>query len=198
MPTSVSDIEEQFQESLLGPVKLGSFRDIPDEKGIYLISASPDKAKLGFGRKFGKIVDEAAIGNWVESAGETIRLWGEKPGPGDLIDYLGKYWHEEEPILFIGKAQGNGSKVRTRLRQFYDHRLGSKKWHNGGQLIKTLARWEDLSVFWLPTERHIEPELLAFFIRNNAKKCYIKKLPFANLRGPAVFTKTPELTGWKK
>jgi hypothetical protein len=85
--------------------------------------------------------------------------------------YEQKRWLKNEPALYIGQTT---QPLCKRIRQFYDHKVGEKRPHAGGQVIKLLAC--DLWVYWCPTSDPVKVEKAMI----SAFEKQARQLPFAN------------------
>jgi len=136
-------------------------KELPRTQGVYLIvrnsTAAPDFL-------------ETSVGGWFKGKNPTM----------DLDTLRGK-WVADSPIVYIGKAGGDGSSatLNSRLWQYMQFGLGKDIGHWGGRYIWQLADNQDLAVWWVATDRDaetVESELLAEFLGIH------KRLPFANLK----------------
>ena len=97
----------------------------------------------------------------------------------DLPPVIGARWLPEQPVVYIGKAGGPGSKatLRKRLTQFYRHQWGNSAPHNGRQDVHLLK-----TPIWIfsaaaPDPRPAEKAMIAAF------KAHVGHRPFANRTG---------------
>jgi hypothetical protein len=136
-------------------------KELPRTQGVYLIvrnsTAAPDFL-------------ETSVGGWFKGKNPTT----------DLDTLRGK-WVADSPIVYIGKAGGDGSSatLNSRLWQYMQFGLGKDIGHWGGRYIWQLADHADLRVWWCETTqdaRSVEARLLSEF------ESKFGSLPFANLR----------------
>lgn len=103
--------------------------------------------------------------------------------PNVLIDVLRDNWVEKTPIIYIGKAGGEGSRatLRSRLKQYFRFGQGEAVGHWGGRYIWQLKNAQDIIVCWKEMSkeepRTFEKQLIATFVKQFGKR------PFANLVG---------------
>ena len=103
--------------------------------------------------------------------------------PNVAIKKLQENWIYNTPVVYIGKAGGDGKKatLRSRILQYLKFGQGKPVGHEGGRYIWQLSDAEELLFCWKPLESEepevVETELIAAF-----KRQYLGKRPFANLR----------------
>jgi len=135
-------------------------KELPRTQGVYLIVRNSTSAPDFL---------ETNVGGWFKGKNPTT----------DLDTLRGK-WVADSPIVYIGKAGGDGSSatLNSRLWQYMQFGLGKDIGHWGGRYIWQLADNKDLVVWWTSTDRDaeaVESELLdAFHTRFGI-------LPFANV-----------------
>jgi len=92
-------------------------------------------------------------------------------------------WVTGAPILYIGKAGGNGQRatLHSRLLCYMRFGLGLPTAHWGGRCIWQLAEADALRIYWKPMSadqpRATEKRLIASFVERYGRR------PFANLIG---------------
>ncbi|MGO8788020.1 MAG: hypothetical protein ACLQVL_11660 [Terriglobia bacterium] len=99
------------------------------------------------------------------------------PLPPDLVldlEYERQRWLPNEPVLYIG---GTTRTIRKRIGDFYNHKVGNKGPHAGGQVVRLLKcdRW----VYWSPTTDATDP-MESEKVMISAFKKQVDHLPFAN------------------
>lgn len=87
------------------------------------------------------------------------------------LEYETKRWLPNEPVLYIGRTT---RPINTRILEFYQHKVGEKHPHAGGQIVKILKldRW----LYWSHAKdpKEAERKMLSAFERQAGG------LPFAN------------------
>jgi hypothetical protein len=148
---TVRELFERHGLLASGPVSWGE--PIPcDRPGVYVVTLSPDIA-------------------WNNGI----------PAPAELDSALRERWLPKQPILYIGKAGGPGSKstLHKPIGQFTRHQHGDRSPHRGGEDVKLLLPHRQLWLFWAPvlTEpRAVEGQMLVAFSEEAGRR------PFANRR----------------
>ena len=152
MTNTIKSLSEQSKIILNEPSKLGQIilKNIPEEKGIYLIFRIVDK-NLDLDGK--PQINMSRIEDWIQTAPE-MTLDGNRPTVHSLATFLESFWHENENILYIGKAGGNRG-LRERIGALLrhgglsakkEHKLGKGSPHAGGHWLYSLAKLDKL---WL-------------------------------------------------
>lgn len=105
---------------------------------------------------------------------EACRLPFRDPFPSNLVlnpEYERQRWLPNEPVLYIG---GTTRSLCVRLAEFYCHKVGNKRPHAGGQVVKLLGC--DLWVYWSPKTdpEEWEEKMLSAFEKKAGQP------PFAN------------------
>jgi hypothetical protein len=135
------------------PVPWGTrVSDLPRSKGVYVVARVGDP-NLGC---------KACAPPFVDPLPENLVL--------DL-EYERQRWLPNEPVLCIG---GTTRTICKRIGDFYDHEVGNKSPHAGGQVVKLLKC--DQWVYWSPTTDPMESEKAMI----SAFKKQMHHLPFAN------------------
>ena len=161
-----------------------------NKPGVYIVSLSSDLDKNN--RLLATApIDYGKVAEWLRRV-PKLKLDGEfKPSPEAVAERLSDYWLADESILYIGQTSKS---MRTRVNQFYRHKLGKKGTHSGGQWIKTLSVLHETFVYYAET---LDPELSeyrlmhAFMVgvsessRNCLRNCE-RPYPFANLELPKL------------
>lgn len=102
--------------------------------------------------------------------------------PNVAIKILQEKWVYNTPVLYIGKAGGEGKEatLRSRILQYLKFGQGKPVGHKGGRYIWQLSDAEELLFCWkpLPTD---EPEDVESMLISEFKHQYAGKRPFANL-----------------
>jgi len=137
---------------------------IPPVRGVYVVRA-PDGFK--------PIFLETSRGGHFKGVDPTMP-----------IADLEKLWVAGTPILYIGKAGGEGIQATlcTRIRALLDFGLGKRVGHRGGRVLWQVEGAERFIISWrqLPDEDPytVEQDMIAEFRARN-----FGKRPFANLTG---------------
>jgi len=87
----------------------------------------------------------ARVGN-ANGGCEACELPFKDPLPSNLVlnpEYERQRWLPNEPVLYIG---GTTRSLCVRIAEFYCHKVGNKRPHAGGQVVKLLGC--DLWVYW--------------------------------------------------
>lgn len=97
---------------------------------------------------------------------------GQEPNVG--IEELRLNWVDNEPVVYIGKANN----LNGRLRQYMQFGCGKNIGHRGGRYIWQLADSDELVVCWKRIEnpREVEHAMITDF-----KNSHSGQRPFANL-----------------
>lgn len=97
---------------------------------------------------------------------------GMEPNVG--IDVLRANWVDNEPVVYIGKAND----LNRRIRQYLQFGSGKSVGHRGGRYIWQLADSDELLVCWKRIEnpREVEKAMIVDF-----KNSHNGQRPFANL-----------------
>lgn len=187
MPVSVHEIFTRFSLEYTGPVRWDEVKNMTHNKpGVYVISTQRDpksKSKKGFEYWIEDDDFEAWQTNSPAlSIGETIVESVE-----NIQTYLEQFYHDNESILYIGQSSTD---IKSRLKNYYDYKLGTKGNHQGGYWLKTLSFVEDLFVYHTincKNPKEAEFRMLMYFAENVSGKSFYKienfsfYLPFANL-----------------
>ena len=152
-------VTEAFRNAKLSPSKPVRWEtletcisDLPQSKGVYVVARVGDP-NLGC---------------------EVCDLPFRYPLPPNLVldfEYERQRWLSNEPVLYIG---GTTRTVRERVREFYVHKVGEKRPHKGGEVVKLLAC--DEWVYWSPADDPEDSELVMICAFRNK----VGQLPFAN------------------
>jgi hypothetical protein len=188
MPTTPSNLFEQAGLSIKGQAKWNT-NILCNEYGLYVVAITDNANKL-FCNKTIQFNDDA-IENWfaiINSKGKNILIDKMSASPDQLKYRLNGFWLPDETILYIGKAEKQ--KLETRVGQYYDTKLGSKRKHAGGHWLNVLKNLNDLTIFYSDCDKTnidvTEKFMLSYFMENvSAKTKTILHdkdicLPFAN------------------
>ena len=146
----------------MGELIDGAWKQIPAQKGIYVILRE----------------SESAPHFLPEGTGGFFK--GKNPNVS--ISKLNANWVEGTSVIYIGKAGGSGcsTTLQKRLGQYLRFGQGASAGHWGGRYIWQLADSKDLIVCWKPLSsddpREVERQMIADF-----KTIHAGKRPFANL-----------------
>lgn len=98
--------------------------------------------------------------------------------PTEDIEKLKSNWVDNTHVIYIGKANDNSKKLRSRLKSFLDFGSGKAVGHWGGRYVWQVQNSEDFLIAWKISENaeELESKLL------NQFEVIFGRLPFANLR----------------
>lgn len=183
MPISVNELLQKVNLRVTGKVKWGNVVDC-QEKGIYLISTSSNPESNE------NKINEAPISReklmkWIAVSG-NMTIDNRVADLESLNNRLQKYWLPDENILYIG--QTSKQTLHARIQQFYNHELGRRKPHSGGEWIKTLSNINELCIYFVTSDssKEVEEKLLHEFMKVSSSKMVgdiqvqSLGLPFAN------------------
>jgi hypothetical protein len=141
-------------------LKESSYNNIPDEQGVYVIIYDKDSP--------------------IEFLEENVGGHFKDRNPTVQISMLKANWVNNEKVIYIGQAGGNGSSatLRKRLRQYMKFGSGKPIGHWGGRYIWQLKDSDNLIVAWKPTEE--DPYVVESEMINEFRKIHGTR-PFANL-----------------
>lgn len=180
-----STVEVLFHAANLEPAGPVRWRQAVSEtrSGAYAIALT-DRVDRVAGTLPTCPLDNRVLSNLLAVRPELL-LDARRPTVSELGWRLGGFWLADETVLYLGRSKG----LAARLRQFYRHRLGASKPHEGGWPLKTLAVLDELWIHWAPTAGYVAAEqamLEAFAadVSANASAALYRAeplLPFANL-----------------
>ena len=130
----------------MGELIDGAWKQIPAQKGIYVILRE----------------SESALHFLPEGTGGFFK--GKNPNVS--IAKLNANWVEDTSVIYIGKAGGSGcsTTLQKRLSQYLRFGQGASAGHWGGRYIWQLADSKDLFVCWkpLPSDdpREVEQQMI--------------------------------------
>lgn len=195
--TTVAELFKTAGVSYGGVVRWGQ---PPSERGpgIYVVSSS-ENADEATGVDAAPL-DAAAVSTLVRIRPEAS-IDGSPATEATLQTRLREMWVPSEPVLYVGLA---GTSVRTRVKQYYNTKIGARAPHAGGWPIKML----DQAALWVhfgPAQDPDEAEMimLRHFEENvplDTRATLIDQrtaLPFANLTHPRGLRKMHGLAGVK-
>lgn len=185
MPISVSQLFNILHIENKGSEKWGTPIDNYCA-GIYIISTAPDPQVIDNVSAVPKF-DNNKINEWIERVGK-MTIDGEKATLDSIKARLSQFWLPDENILYIGQA--NDQTLKKRTRQFYNQKIGKKGSHAGGFWLLTLSNLTDLYVHFgdCMEPKKIETIMQEHFIKQVSKeslallKDVTLPLPFANVR----------------
>ncbi len=141
-----------------------SSKDCSKKSGIYIASLqkSPDSS-AGHATPQFALQD---LDHWLQRCPD-LNIGESRPTPSQLADELGRWWLQDESIIYIGQTSAKNG-LRGRLSEFYRTRLGDSGPHRGGIWIKTLALMSNCWVHYCEHEnpRGLETQLLLSFAKN--------------------------------
>ena len=186
MPITVTELFKRVDLEIDGVVRWGN---LPDEHrpGVYVVALSGDADKL-------VCIDTIpilhnSVSDWISRV-PLMRIDHSIPSVSSLTKRLDQFWQPNETILYIGQTK---RPLRARIAEMYNHVLGARWHHSGGQWLKTLSNLQDLFVYYSVVEDHperLEDSLLREF--HNAVSAdmlvdqYQVVMPFANRQAPAI------------
>ena len=190
MPTTINDLTNEF--NLPTAKKVSWYEKIPTQgEGVYIVSMS--NAPNTYNGTLEKIpISKEIIEKWILKVDgfeiDKINTYD----PDQIIDRLSQFWLPDETVLYIGKApkRNNGKGLGNRVNEYYRTEYGARKPHAGGHWIKSLAKLENLFVYYSPCSQpgEIETAMLKHFCDNisDATRRILRDkelpLPFANLQ----------------
>ncbi len=187
MPTNVKQLFIDAGKEILGRVKWGETVNCKFP-GIYVVAMTHSAEKIVCSDDLP--ISEKAVQDWINYVPNLI-LDGKRPRYEDLATRLKEFWITDETILYIGKA---GTSLESRVRQYYNTKLGDPKPHAGGHWIKILENLNDLNIFWTTSAgekaKDVEDRFIENFIKNVSNESKQKlfdpehPFPFANLEFP--------------
>lgn len=187
MPTYVKQLFIDSGREILGQVKWGQKVNCKFP-GIYVVAMTHSAEKIVCSD--GVPISGKIVQDWINYV-PKLTLDGKRPRYEELVNRLKEFWFTDETILYIGKA---GTSLESRVRQYYNTKLGDPKPHAGGHWIKTLENLNDLNIFWTTSEgekaKDVEDRFIKIFIQNisNERKQKLcdpeHPFPFANLEFP--------------
>ncbi|MEN8905915.1 MAG: hypothetical protein ABF289_08155 [Clostridiales bacterium] len=177
MSTTVNKLFDNFNINLQKPMKW-KMNNSENKSGVYVIAITSDVNKVEMFKE--PPFDNNKIKQWM-NVSKDINIDGIKATPDMLKEELSKFWLSDETILYIGSANS----IRKRINQYYNHILGKRSPHSGGDWIKTLKIFEDLNVFYGYTENYKEVEVsMLYYFSKNVSDISVsnmnKPMPFAN------------------
>lgn len=97
------------------------------------------------------------------------------------IEKLHQKWVKNTHVIYIGKANDNDKKLRSRLKTFLDFGSGKPVGHWGGRYVWQLQNSENFLIAWKTAKLNENPEELESILFKQFEEIY-GSLPFANLR----------------
>lgn len=194
--TSVAELFDHAGVTYSGVVRWGQ---APNEggPGVYVISTTERADEQG-GLDLARL-DREAIADLLRVRPEAT-VDRVAATHANLSTRLQEMWVRGEPVVYIGLA---GTSVRTRVKQFYDTKIGARAPHAGGWPLKMLE-----SELWVHYGPAADPDaaeaaMLRRFEANVPQSSraslvdHITVLPFANLAHPRGRRKKHGLSGVK-
>lgn len=199
---TVYNLTSKFSKKLKGPIPFEKnyLDDIDNVFGIYIISFADNPYERTSHQYEPELFCETKINKWIELIkGRQAPIKIEHSVDNDTqeieanvnnIKYnLSRFWHNEETILYIGKADRQSIKVR--ITNFIGHELGNKSPHRGGDWIKCINDKYNLFIYYFEIYNLefidiCENQLLMDFANLNCEmqdariKELINNLPFGN------------------
>ncbi len=116
-----------------GPVEWRE--DVRSSKpGVYLVETIEARNRAP--------LDSSQLAAWIDN----WHLKGKPSGVESLRRTLAARWRPDSRVLYVGKTHGS---LRTRLRQFCQHKIGNTSPHAGGQSVLALTPTKDRRVWWI-------------------------------------------------
>ncbi len=155
------------------------------DHGVYLVARVQDPDDLGEVR--GPVFDHDALQRLRDACPDLMLDGASNPTPQALSDRLRAFWPDDEPVLYVGKAD---VPIRKRVQQYYRTPIGARSPHKGGWFLKMLA---DLDALWVHLATSAQPKddeeaILGTFADGmsgaslDALADPEKPMPFANLQ----------------
>jgi hypothetical protein len=146
------------------------------EKGIYIVALTDDPDSLD-GAIASLPASHEAINNWMVEC-PALKVDYAPATLETIITRLSRYWLPNEVALYVGKTNAQGG-LHGHIGEFYQHKLGRKSPHKGGQWIKSLSIISKLYVHYSSCPDPITAE--SAMIGHFCKKDPNGPFPFANL-----------------
>ena len=185
MAISVNEIFHKVGLNPKGPVKWNG--EIEEKSsGVYLIALTDDpSSNESIAVDFG--IDEMVFKDWLDKKTGLKICENEVKKLQEIEKYLLSKWHPNQNILYIGETKTN---LRTRIKSFYNYKVGNSGPHSGGYWLKLLSCLENTFIYYAKSDlsRETEFKMLLHFIEllsdNNLYDISepAKYLPFANLK----------------
>jgi len=186
MPITVSELFKRVDLEIDGVVRWGT---LPEEQspGVYVVAISGKTNKLICIDTIP--ISHDSISNWISRV-TMMRIDHRVPTVESLSERLAQFWLPNETILYIGRTS---RPLRARIAEMYNHVLGDRWHHSGGQWLKTLNNYEDLYVYYSVDES--QPERLGDYLLSQfhsavstdmATDHFQVVMPFANRQAPAI------------
>jgi len=158
-------------------------------RGVYVISLTDDP-DTNEPKQIDFDIDENVFNEWSKRSSDLSIENKKVSTKTEIKDYLMKFWHHDQNILYIGESSSVNSNLTKRIRDYKNHIVGNKGPHTGGYWLKLLPSFKNTFIYYAESDkpRATEFKMIMYFAELvSGQKFYdindfSKYFPFANLK----------------